>query len=225
MARSCSSSRRPTTPPSCSLQQLYAQQAAADIAVVQAHVRDMATTEGLSTDLVTAEELKRFCKNAHAVNVFSFAPAGTEYAKERAEGDALAANLTAKLTCDWDKPTAVAASLYLLLRAAQAFRAQRSCWPGDDASNLDSDVPHLKACLGEVVKDLGLPAPANGSHVPDELLAEFCRWGGAEMHAIASVMGGIASQEAIKAATHQYQPLNNTFIFNGASGTTATFEL
>lgn len=45
------------------------------------------------------------------------------------------------------------------------------------------------------------------------------------MHAIASVMGGIASQEAIKAATHQYQPLNNTFVFNGASGTTATFEL
>ena len=31
--------------------------------------------------------------------------------------------------------------------------------------------------------------------------------------------------EAIKAATHQYSPLNNTFLFNGAAGTTATFEL
>ena len=65
----------------------------------------------------------------------------------------------------------------------------------------------------------------SATSVPDELLGEFVRWGGAEMHAIASVMGGIASQEAIKAATRQYQPLNNTFIFNGASGTTATFEL
>ena len=78
------------------------------------------------------------------------------------------------------------------------------------------------------------------------------------MHAIASVMGGIAAQasatpkaheshrtpcawtvisksrlpllvhawqEAIKAATNQYIPLNNTFIFNGANGTTATLEL
>ena len=72
----------------------------------------------------------------------------------------------------------------------------------------------------------GLPPPANGSsHVSDELLAEFCRWGGGEMHAIASVMGGIASQEAIKAATHQYQPLDNTFIFNGANGTTAAAKL
>ena len=68
---------------------------------------------------------------------------------------------------------------------------------------------------------------ANGapSPVPDDLVAEFCRWGGSEMHAIASVMGGIASQEVIKAATHQYLPLNNTFIFNGSNGTTATLEL
>ena len=59
---------------------------------------------------------------------------------------------------------------------------------------MDSDLPHLKQCLAEVVKELGLPPPASGSYVADELLAEFCRWGGSEMHAIASVMGGIASQ-------------------------------
>jgi hypothetical protein len=35
----------------------------------------------------------------------------------------------------------------------------------------------------------------------------------------------VASQEVIKAATHQYLPLNNTFIFNGRNGTTATLEL
>ena len=45
------------------------------------------------------------------------------------------------------------------------------------------------------------------------------------MHSIASVMGGIASQEAIKAVTRQYIPLNNTFVFNGASGTTTTIDL
>mmetsp|Transcript_27494 Transcript_27494/g.62216 ORF Transcript_27494/g.62216 Transcript_27494/m.62216 type:complete len:84 (+) Transcript_27494:1615-1866(+) len=61
--------------------------------------------------------------------------------------------------------------------------------------------------------------------VSDELIHEVCRWAGAEMHSIASVMGGIASQEAIKAITGQYKPLENTFIWNGASGTTATLSL
>ena len=83
---------------------------------------------------------------------------------------------------------------------------------------IDADTPQLKQCVAEVAKELGLPPPPSGSHVADDLIGEFVRWGGCEMHAIASIMGGIASQEAIKAATHQYQPLNNTFIFNGTSG-------
>ena len=209
------------------LQQLYTQQASADVAAVQAHVREISAADGLSADTVTPEELKRFCKNAHALGKFAFHPAAMEYALERpadtaASASSLSSRLSAKLQSD---DMSVAAGLYLLLRAAQAFRAQRSCWPGDEASAIESDLPHLKQCLGEVAKEIGLPPAASGSHVPDEQLAEFCRWGGSEMHAMASVMGGIASQEAIKAATHQYQPLNNTLIFNGASGTTATFEL
>ena len=51
------------------------------------------------------------------------------------------------------------------------------------------------------------------------------RWGGAEMHSVASVVGGIAAQEAIKAVTHQYVPLNNTFIFNAMTGTAQSNEL
>ena len=79
----------------------------------------------------------------------------------------------------------------------------------------------LKQCVTEVTKELNLST----TPMLDDLVSEFCRWGGGEMHNLSSVMGGIASQEAIKAVTHQYVPLNNTFIFNGASGTTATFEL
>ena len=212
------------------LQQLYASQAASDVAIVQANVREIAAAEGLSTDLVTPEELKRFCKNAPTLGKFTFTAAESEYPKEKGEGsgdNAIAANLLSKLNDDFDANAKVNASLYLLLRAAQAFHAQSSYWPGAEDGSFDTDLPHLKQCLSEVVKELGLPPPSSGptSYVTDELLSEFGRWGGAEMHAIASVMGGIASQEAIKAATHQYLPLNNTFVFNGASGTTSTLEL
>jgi len=39
------------------------------------------------------------------------------------------------------------------------------------------------------------------------------------------VLGGVAAQEAIKAVTRQYVPLNNTFLFNGSNGVTAVYEL
>jgi amyloid beta precursor protein binding protein 1 len=39
------------------------------------------------------------------------------------------------------------------------------------------------------------------------------------------VIGGVASQEVIKLITHQYVPLNNTFIWNGLKGVTATLQL
>ena len=79
----------------------------------------------------------------------------------------------------------------------------------------------LKQCVTEVTKELNL----SSTPMLEDLVSEFCRWGGAEMHTFSSVMGGIASQEATKAVTNQYIPLNNTFIFNGASGTTSALEL
>jgi amyloid beta precursor protein binding protein 1 len=106
------------------------------------------------------------------------------------------------------------------------FRAERSRWPGAIADAAE-DVTQLRMCVAEAAREMGLPPLASGatSPVSEELVAEFCRWGGAEIHAVAAVMGGVASQEVIKAATHQYLPLNTTFIFNGRNGTTATLEL
>jgi len=213
------------------LQQIYAQQAASDLATVQAYLRDIGAAHGLSSDsLVSVDELKRFCKNAHSLQRLSYTRTCDEYPADSAPAStaalppALATTLTNHLG---DDDAASAGALYLLLRAAQSFQSERSRWPGGEDSSVEADLPHLKQCVAEVAKELGLPSPTSGSasHVTDEYIAEFCRWGGSEMHAIASVMGGIASQEVIKATTHQYTPLNNTFIFNGASGTTATFAV
>ena len=204
------------------LQQMYAQQAAADIAAVQAHVREVATAEGLPAEqLVGDDDLKLFCKNAHTLQRLSYASAS---------GDVQSAPLLAGHLSSEDTPTQSCAALFLLLRASQAYAAERSHWPGDEGGAAgdptDADVSVLKQCVAEAAKEMGLPSPSSGSgHVSDALCGEFCRWGGAEMHAIASVMGGIASQEAIKAATHQYVPLNNTFVYNGATGTTLTMTI
>ena len=193
------------------LQGIYLAQAQQDLHAVQAHLQQIVAMESLPADLVTTAALKRFCKNAHNLTVVPYRTLAEEGAPETAKLAALSAALDDE---------ASSGALYVMLRAAQAFYAGRSRWPGFN-DDFESDVSMLKQCVTEVTKELNL----SSTPMLEDLVSEFCRWGGAEMHTIGSVMGGIASQEAIKAVTNQYIPLNNTFIFNGASGTTSALEL
>lgn len=194
------------------LQGIYLAQAQHDLNAVQAHLQQIVAIESLPADLVTTPALKRFCKNAHNLTVASYRTLAEEGAPETAKLGALSAALDDE---------ASSGALYVMLRAAQAFYAGRSRWPGQCDSEVESDISMLKQCVTEVTKELNLST----TPMLDDLVSEFCRWGGSEMHNISSVMGGIASQEAIKAVTHQYIPLDNTFIFNGTNGTTATLQL
>jgi amyloid beta precursor protein binding protein 1 len=51
------------------------------------------------------------------------------------------------------------------------------------------------------------------------------RYGASELHAIAAFVGGVAAQEAVKLITHQYLPLNNTFVYNGIAGVGGVFQV
>jgi len=194
------------------LQTIYHEQSQLDLGAVQAHVQQIVAIESLPADLVTVEMLKRFCKNAHNLQVLQYRTLGEELAPETARSSALSGALDDE---------ASSGALYVMLRAAQAFYAGQGRWPGQHDSEVDSDASMLKQCATDVTKELNL----SSTPMLEDLVSEFCRWGGGELHTIASVMGGIASQEAIKAVTHQYLPLNNTFVFNGQNGTTSALEL
>ena len=47
---------------------------------------------------------------------------------------------------------------------------------------------------------------------------ELSRFGASELHAVASVVGGVASQEAVKVIARQYEPVDHTYVFNGIAG-------
>ena len=49
----------------------------------------------------------------------------------------------------------------------------------------------------------------------DKVVSELVRYANAELHNVASVIGGVASQEAVKVITGQYVPVNNTYVYNG----------
>lgn len=58
-----------------------------------------------------------------------------------------------------------------------------------------------------------------------EAVQELVRAGGAELHNIAALSGGIVSQEVIKVITEQYVPVDNTCIFDGVRSKTAVFRV
>ena len=65
----------------------------------------------------------------------------------------------------------------------------------------------------------------NGVYIYFFSFFDSCRFGRGEIHNIASFIGGVASQEVIKLITHQYIPMDNTFVFDGARSVSAVFAV
>lgn len=59
---------------------------------------------------------------------------------------------------------------------------------------MDEDISRLKTTAVGLLSDMG----CNGVTLTEDLINEMCRFGGAELHAVAAFIGGIASQEVIK---------------------------
>ena len=66
----------------------------------------------------------------------------------------------------------------------------------------------------------GVLVPVSRDHA-----VEVTRYGAAELHNIAAIVGGVASQEAVKLITHQYVPINHTWLYNGISSLAAVLEV
>ena len=74
-------------------------------------------------------------------------------------------------------------------------------------------------------EDDGWSPPSLKSMISKDHALEITRVGACEIHNIAALIGGIASQEIVKIITKQYVPMNNTYIYNGIAGVGATYEL
>lgn len=60
--------------------------------------------------------------------------------------------------------------------------------------------------------------------IPESYIIEIGRYEGSKLHMIASVLGGMASQEAVKLITNQFVPINNTLIYDGLKSEASIFE-
>jgi len=86
--------------------------------------------------------------------------------------------------------------------------------------NVKSDVKELTNLTTEFYKEYGIK-----TEVETAVVQEIVRGGGEEVHNIAAVIGGTASQEALKLLISQYVIANNTILFNGIHGASSTWEM
>jgi len=195
------------------LQRIYHEKAAADVNALANHVDSVQTKLGRASP-ISPDIIKKFCKNARFLKVVRFRSLEEEYNTETA----LTSTFSSQLE-DVDGNFVY----YIALRAVDRFFSTNSRYPGyfTDALEMETDISALKTCANSLLTELGL----SGSVVKDEPIHEIVRFGAAELHPIASLLGGVASQEIIKLITHQYVPLNNTLIFNGINGSSLSIAL
>uniref|UniRef100_A0A2P2I2D0 NEDD8-activating enzyme E1 regulatory subunit n=2 Tax=Hirondellea gigas TaxID=1518452 RepID=A0A2P2I2D0_9CRUS len=208
------------------LQNIYREQAAQDCEAVLRHSLDTSQqvsscgvrsaysdckplSDKGSNVGVTESLVKNVCRNAAHLRVLR----GTSIAQEYSHKINLACNDIEQ--CDSD------VVWYVLLRAVDLFYSEFHCFPGCYKQQVETDIVRLKVCLSRLLSEW-----TSGSiSVKDDHIHEMCRYGAAQIHSVASFIGGCAAHEIIKIITSQYVPLDNTFIYNAATASTTTLTL
>lgn len=229
------------------LQRTYTAKAAQDAAAVQSRVCSLLTSVGRDASSIGAEYVSHVCKQAGGVRVLRYRSLEEEYgagaqggaaetvreelgmAVMEVEGSGMGEDgeYTPAATRAAQHPLA----WYLALRATDRFALRHGRYPGagdtEEQAGLDADAAEVAADLSSLVAELGLEASLG----PGGLVAgprhaqEMARCGGAETHAVAAIIGGVAAQEAVKLLTGLYVPMENTFIHNGIAGVAGSFKL
>jgi len=198
------------------LQEIYSSRADGDHAAITAHVATIQKELGVE-EPVPADFVKRFCQNALYCEVFQFKTLEEECRPCSAEEGGL--DLESELQ-DEDS----IASWYVVLRAADHFREEHGSWPGgtcgDSEKDLAADVAKLTGLATKVLTSYQVTASPDS-----KMVEEVVRYGGCELHATSSVLGGITSQEVVKLVAKQYSPLCNTLIFDGLQGKMQVLEV
>ena len=198
------------------LQQAYKDQAEQDWkemrALVPLHVSD--------------EEVTVFCQNVFALDLLQTRSLQDELTKP-IPSDVAEDLVMATMEGD-ERPDQVPLLWYLGYRACQVFYERNSRYPGTEEAEYSQDVAAMQTSLVEMAQSYGL----NETELlrstilknPQDFAMELTRYANAEIHNIASVVGGVASQEAVKLITGQYVPLNNTYIYNGIASTGGVYQ-
>ena len=213
------------------LQGIYKEKATHDFEEVYKKVQYHLESIGRNSESINESSVKKFCKEASNLRMIRGTSIKDEYAgiqeKSISPLNGEAAEMANASSFDWtnaldeQNDNSDAATYYMILRGVDRFRSEYRNYPG--VLDVESDIGRLKKSIEKVLNDYSIPS--NAIAIKDDCIHEVCRYGGAELHAMAAFMGGCASQEAIKVLTKQYVPVDNLFIFNTMTSKTTQLKI
>ncbi|KAG0347216.1 NEDD8-activating enzyme E1 regulatory subunit [Podila humilis] len=192
------------------LQNIYKTKAKQDVQEVLSRVKSLSATLGRPSESVSVQEVESFCKFSAFLKVIRYRSIAEEYQ-----------NPKTKQIASWLSDEESVFPFYVLLRASDAFYDDHGRYPGEGES-WKEDIEQLQGNVTTLLQSWGIEQE---DAVSKDLTHEICRYGVGSVHNIASFMGGVVSQEIIKIITHQYIPMDNTFIFDGARSVSAVFAV
>ncbi|CAK4080337.1 unnamed protein product [Aphanomyces euteiches] len=197
-----------------SLQKLYVEKASRDCDEVFALVRGLLENAGSPATSIARDEVAEFCKFASSIRMLQTRSLQDEVAS---------VNLT-EVDIEEENEKQSPLIWYFLIRAVQEYINEFGKYPGIDGEE-EKDIKWLVEKARNVVEKAQANEPFPPEWITNDHAREVSRYFEAEIHNIAAILGGIGSQEAVKIITHQFMPMNNTYIFNGITGCAATYNL
>jgi len=189
-----------------SLQRIYNAKAAKDVQAFGDHVKRILKSIGRDENSISQEKLAFFfCKQSTDLQVFRYTPVSNEFEISKLN----------KGFEFWEDK----GKWFLANYAAGRFHAAFGRLPGDRNGDPMLDLESLKKISDAVCTELAFEDDDGLWLLSDTYLKEICRFGGSQIHTTAAYIGGVASQEVIKLLTKQWVPINNTFIYDGITGT------
>jgi amyloid beta precursor protein binding protein 1 len=215
------------------LQNIYKTKARQDVAEVLATVRalEQSTLRLPSLPFIEEKEVELFCKGAAHISMVRGRPF-----KVVQSGAPITFGDRAKFVCNNLSNPESLVSLYLAFLAWDEFSDTHPSDPAGGETlrvagvgkDFENDAEKL---TGIACKLIDTAISEAGSRIEDpqyseikENVAKYCvelaRAGGAELHNIASLTGGLIAQEVIKVITKQYVPIDNTCVYDGITSRT-----
>jgi len=186
---------------------------------------------------ISEEELGTFCKNVFNLQLVQTRSYSQEYAmvytneeeKLSIQGDIINATFDPYEVADHTPML-----WYIALRACDTFYEDFGYYPGRQESILtlknDEDavqnyIERIVAKMDLMENDLiNLTLLSKDEERKGMYAKEMVRYHNAEVHNVASIIGGVASQEAVKLITNQYVPIDGTYVFNGIACVAAVYK-
>jgi len=166
--------------------------------------------------------IRRFCKSGVRIEAYKMGRLEDEMKRDFGDYEHVDVD---DLEADWEEEKKDfdlhPFKFYLLLRVAESFRREHGYYPGWTDDTYKHDRGAVRAHMQKVLTTSNL----DDDFLNDKHAMEIVRYGAGEIHAVAAFIGGVVAQEATKLITHQFQPLENTFLYNALDGSSLTFNL